>query len=45
MLKKFKVSEDHPIIWQASYLDSELDGMTHQKYQESGKTKSKITAK
>jgi hypothetical protein len=45
MLKKYKVPETHQIIWQASYLDSELDAMTQQKYQYETKTKTKITAK
>ncbi len=39
MLKKYKVSETHPILWQciylyytASYIDSELEGLIQYKY-------------
>ena len=39
MLKKYRVSETHPILWQciysnnsASYIDSELEGLIQYKY-------------
>lgn len=41
LLKKFKVPATNPIIWQASYLDSELEGLVQFKFAERKKEERK----
>lgn len=42
MLKKFKVDQNHPIIWQNGYTDSEITDLIAYKFQAKQKVEKQV---